>query len=83
LLIAVCQIVAACSIPSSLRTQSGSSATTYLERDHAVWLAPPEREHVMCGGGQLLICDRGVGRVSQMWCKCESSRTPGLLDASF
>jgi hypothetical protein len=83
LLIAVCQIVAACSAPSSLRTHSASSAMTYLGRDHRLWLTPPEREHAMCSEGRLLICDKGVGRLSQTWCGCESSRVPDLPGASF
>ena len=83
LLIVVCQIVAACSTSPGLRAQSGSSAMTYLERDHGVWLAPLEREHMMCSGGQVLICDRGVGRLSQTWCECEALRIPARLEASF
>lgn len=82
-LITVCQIVAACSASPGLRTQSGPSAMSYLERDHGVWLAPAEREHVMCSGGHVLICDQGVGRLSQTWCECESLRIPGRLDAGF
>ena len=72
LLIAVGQLVAACSTLPGLRTQSGSSAMTYLERDHGAWLAPLEREHMMCSGGQMLVCDRGVGRLSQTRCQCQA-----------
>lgn len=83
LFVAVCLIAAACSTPSGLRTHSGSTAMSYLERDHGAWLTPQEREHVMCSAGRLLSCGQGAGRLSQTWCECESLVEPGRQNVGF